>query len=123
MHPLDAPVIVGWMAGRDAEEHALDEPDALAQRGIATLARLLDCDREQLTGELECWHTHNWCADPFARGAYSYVRVNGLDAQRRFGEPVEGTLFFAGEAVNADGHVGTVHGAMASGERAARLAL
>jgi hypothetical protein len=57
-------------------------------------------------------------ADPYARGAYSYVRVGGLAAQQGFGEPVEDTLYFAGEAVDADGHIGTVHGAIASGERA-----
>jgi monoamine oxidase len=46
-----------------------------------------------------------------------------MDAQRRFAEPEEDTIFFAGEAVGTDGHIGTVHGAMASGERAARLIL
>jgi monoamine oxidase len=70
--------------------------------------------------ELVGWHAHNWSADPYARGAYSYVRVGGLAAQERFGDPVEDTLYFAGEAVNAEGHCGTVHGAIASGERAAR---
>ncbi len=29
------------------------------------------------------------------------------------------TLFFAGEATNSDGHHGTVHGAIATGARAA----
>ena len=41
------------------------------------------------------------------------------DAPRMLGEPVEGTLFFAGEATDLDGQNGTVHGAMASGRRAA----
>jgi len=35
-------------------------------------------------------------------------------------EPVVDTLFFAGEATNAQGHSGTVHGALATGIRAAR---
>ena len=33
--------------------------------------------------------------------------------------PVEKTLFFAGEATDITGHNGTVHGAIASGRRAA----
>ena len=33
--------------------------------------------------------------------------------------PVEDTLFLAGAATNTDGHTGTVHGAMATGRRAA----
>ena len=37
--------------------------------------------------------------------------------------PIDGTLFFAGEATESDGDNGTVHGAIASGRRAARRAL
>jgi monoamine oxidase len=39
-----------------------------------------------------------------------------LEARRRVG----GRLFFAGEATNTDGATGTVHGAIATGRRAAR---
>ena len=42
----------------------------------------------------------------------------GLDAPARLAEPVEDTLFFAGEATH-DRLSGTVAGAMASGYRAA----
>jgi hypothetical protein len=47
---------------------------------------------------LVTWRAHNWMADPYSMGAYSYVRIGGLDTQKRFGEPVEDTLYFAGEA-------------------------
>jgi monoamine oxidase len=66
---------------------------------------------------------HDWQADPFARGAYSYVTVGGLWAQRALAQPVAGTLFFAGEATHWEGHFATVHGAIASGRRAAQEAL
>jgi Flavin containing amine oxidoreductase len=49
--------------------------------------------------------------------AYSYVRAGGLEAPRQLGAPLADTLFFAGEATDSDGHTGTVHGAMASGNR------
>jgi hypothetical protein len=49
--------------------------------------------------------------------------VGGLDAQRRFGDPIEETLYFAGEAVNAAGHIGVVRSAIATGEHAARRIL
>lgn len=35
------------------------------------------------------------------------------------GRQIESTLFFAGEATDTGGHNGTVHGAIASGKRAA----
>jgi monoamine oxidase len=46
--------------------------------------------------------------------------VGGIDAQAQLARPLEDTLFFAGEATNTEGHQGTVHGAIASGLRAAR---
>ena len=53
------------------------------------------------------------------RGAYSYVRPGGKDAHARLAAPLESTLFFAGEATDAD-FPATVAGAVQSGQRAAR---
>ena len=71
--------------------------------------------RRQMTASF----VHDWQADPFSRGAYSYTAVGGMDAAQALAAPVEGTLFFAGEATNVDGYTGTVHGAIATGLRAA----
>jgi hypothetical protein len=49
--------------------------------------------------------------------------VGGLDAPARWAEPVENTLFFAGEATCGDVHPATVHGAYDSGVRAAEEVL
>jgi monoamine oxidase len=65
-------------------------------------------------------HMHNWSADPLSRGAYSYVLVGGSDAGPALARPVDGTLFFAGEAFDAEGRNGTVEGAIASGQHVAR---
>jgi len=63
---------------------------------------------------------HDWGADPWARGAYT-VPVTGVDeASRRWAEPVDGVLFFAGEATAERGMRGLVQGAITSGVRAAR---
>jgi len=68
-------------------------------------------------------HTHDWQSDRWSLGAYSYALVGGADAHRELAAPVEDTLFFAGEATDARGHNGTVHGAIFSGYRAAREVL
>jgi monoamine oxidase len=65
---------------------------------------------------------HDWSRDPFARGAYSYVLVGGVNARATLAAPVENTLFFAGEATSTDGQGGTVNGALESGQRAAAQA-
>jgi len=46
------------------------------------------------------------------------VRTKGLPAAEALRNPVENTIYFAGEAL-AGGHMGTVHGAIESGIRAA----
>jgi monoamine oxidase len=66
---------------------------------------------------------HDWQSNPFSRGAYSYVRAGGDNAQQVLADPVDNTLFFAGEATDISGHNGTVHGAIASSHRAAKQIL
>jgi len=119
-YPVRASVIIGWRGGPGARGLAHLPPDEIEARAIASLARHLRMTRRQMRGMVEGVWTHNWELDPFARGAYSYVTVNGMDAVRALAAPVEDTLFFAGEATNTDGHTGTVHGAIATGRRAAR---
>ncbi len=65
----------------------------------------------------------SWTLDPFALGAYSYIRVGATPGDlERLAEPVAGNLFFAGEATNRH-HWACVHGAYVSGLReAARVA-
>jgi monoamine oxidase len=118
--PARAPVITAWAGGPRAEA-APPEPADWVAPALRSLAGILGTGAEALAPELESWDAHNWSTDPYSRGAYSYVGVGGVEAQEAFGDPVEDTLFFAGEAVASGGHVGTVHAALASGERAAKM--
>jgi hypothetical protein len=57
------------------------------------------------------------------RVALAARSVDGLSALRRCAQPIDATLFLAGEALAPNGGNGTVHGAIASGRRAADLVL
>jgi monoamine oxidase len=114
--PTRAPVITAWAGGPKAESAPANVEDWV-EPALRSLSSMVGSD---VRSELESWDAHNWSTDPYARGAYSYVGVGGMDAQRSFGDPVEDTLYFAGESVASGGDVGTVHAAMASGTRAAR---
>jgi monoamine oxidase len=120
VYPAQAPLLIGWAAGPAAEKLALRGDAFVIDQAIGSLAQALGVERRLVAAELEAWYFHDWQADPFARGAYSYVLVGGLAARAALAQPVEDTLFFAGEATNTDGHTATVHGAIASGRRAAR---
>jgi monoamine oxidase len=90
---------------------------------VAALAAALDVDVGRLRQDVRGGFSHDWLADPFARGAYSYAGVGGSEAGDELAVPIDGTIFFAGEATESNGDNGTVHGAIASGRRAARRAL
>jgi len=92
-------------------------------KAVADLSRIMGLRQDRLSGLLENAYFHDWHADPYARGAYSYVPVGALGARERLAKPVEDTLYFAGEATELNGHSATVHGAIASGKRAARQIL
>jgi monoamine oxidase len=120
--PWQAPVMTAWAGGPRADALADLGETALLDRALAGLGRLLDIQRSRLEDQLESWRTHDWRRDPYSRGAYSYVGVGGLPAQRGLARPALATLFFAGETTEPD-EMGTVAGAMASGQRAARQIL
>ena len=120
--PVRAPLLTGWVGGVAAESLLAAEPEARLERTLAALSETIAVPRRELEQQLDTWNTHDWRADPFARGVYSYIGVGGMSAPRALARPVEGTLFFAGEATNGE-QIGTVAGALESGRRAAREVL
>lgn len=112
--PMHAPLITAWAGGpKAARLTGLPEKRLLAE-ALACVRRVLETQRKP-----EAFLVHDWQADPYARGGYSYVRVGGQGAREALARPVEDTLFFAGEATAVEDS-GTVGGALASGMRAAR---
>lgn len=121
-YPVLAPRLTAWLGGPRAARLAGQPPEATVALAVGALAGALGLARTTVEALLVDWHLHDWGGDPFSRGAYSYVLVGGMDAPRQLGAPVADTLFFAGEATD-DTDTGTVHAALASGQRAAREAL
>jgi monoamine oxidase len=118
-YPVYAPVLVSWSGGPSADALAGLTTGQCVDRALDSLARVVPVPRAVIDAQILAWDAHDWGADPFARGAYSYVRVGGIEAQTVLARPVENTLFFAGEATELDGHQATVHGALFAGQRAA----
>lgn len=117
--PKASPTLTGWVGGPHAHDPALGTTGMLLSKSIDALAFAFRATPEKIAQRLLSWHTHSWQSDPFSRGAYSYVPKGALDAMSSLAEPVENTLFFAGEHTDFTGHWGTVHGALHSGLRAA----
>jgi monoamine oxidase len=119
-NPLPYPIVTGWAPASHAAALTGKSHDEITHLALQALARTMELDPREPARQLTGAFTHDWQTDPFSRGAYSYAVVGGVDAARALAAPVEDTLYFAGEATNFEGYTATVHGAIASGDRAAR---
>ncbi len=117
--PLPSTCLVGWTAGPAADRLRARGPAAVVPAALRGLAAAVGVPPRSLTAELEDVRVFDWASDPFARGAYSWVPVGGLDAPAALARPAADCLHFAGEATDVAGDPGTVHGALATGARAA----
>jgi monoamine oxidase len=121
--PAHAPMLVAWAGGPRVPRISAGGPrEHIARTAIASVQTLFG-DAVDVAAELTGFHYHDWQQDPFSCGAYSYVTVGGSSARAALAEPIEGTLFFAGEATDTHDDAGTVEGALESGRRAAREVL
>lgn len=111
-----------WAGGPAAARLARLDRDGLTHAALDSLKALFGA-RAQPHALLEDAWMHDWQADPYAAGAYSYVATGGQTARAALATPLENTLFFAGEATEHETEAATVDGALRSGRRAARLAL
>jgi len=121
--PPPFPVVTGWAAGPNARALAGLSEAQRVRAALDALTRVLEMDPVQVNQGLRGGFSHDWQADPFSRGAYSYAAVGGSRAGEELGAPLDATLFFAGEATESDGQNATVHGAIASARRVTREVL
>jgi monoamine oxidase len=102
------------MAGTAAERMA-----ALGDDAVAEAVRQLEVIFERpLADTVVDARYVRWGDDPYARMGYSYVPPGGTGLRAALAAPVDGGLFFAGEATHVE-RPATVHGALESGYRAA----
>jgi monoamine oxidase len=116
--PLRTPLLTAWLAGPHAAHLSTAEMPHIVEQALASLSVVFG-GRPRSELELEAAYLHNWQTDPFARGAYSYIAVGGGAARSALAAPLEGTLFFAGEATDTHAEAATITGALRSGDRAA----
>lgn len=117
-HPIISPLLTSWCAGSAADQFLAADRSTIVADAHASLGRILN----RQAPRPEAVFFHDWHSDPLFRGAYSYAPAGGLAARETLAQPLDNTLFFAGEATELEGHSATVHGAIASGVRAGLMA-
>lgn len=114
----EEPVIVGLCGGPAAKELSeMPEADAI-QAGIDSLAEAFGSATRHLVRHAR--HFTTWARDPYTYGSYTYPTIGMGKAREELRVPVEGTLYYCGEATNVEGNPGVVHGAIEEGRRVAR---
>ena len=116
LSPFGLPVIESFFGGDGAE--ALDGGDASAF-AINELVALLGSGWRR---RLRPIATTRWRREPYIGGSYSHARIGRAPARAALAEPVEGRIFFAGEACSRT-DFSTAHGAYATGVAAAEAVL
>jgi monoamine oxidase len=119
IRPFGQPCIEGFFGGRFARELEDAGDGAFAAHSIDEIAGFLGND---IRRKLKPLRESRWAHDPFARGAYSHALPGHAGKRAVLATPVDGRLFFAGEATSPN-FFSTAHGARDSGERAAQEVL
>jgi monoamine oxidase len=115
LRPFGQPCIEGFFGGRFARELEDAGDGAIAAHGIDEIVSFLGNNYRR---KLKPLKESRWAHDPFARGSYSHALPGHAGQRAVLAAPVDGRLFFAGEATSPN-FFSTAHGARDSGERAA----
>ena len=119
VRPLERPAIYCFFGGRFAAALERDGERAMFSFAADELARLLGSGIRRCIAPLAstCWQQ-----DPWARGSYSYAMPGHAEDRAELAAPIDGRLFFAGEACSPN-FFSTAHGAYLTGVAAAEAAL
>jgi len=108
-------VLTGYAGGKYQATMLAERGSDAAHQGIRELSQMFG---GELAGACEDAFVINWAHQPWIAGAYSYTPVGALGSRAILAEPIDGRIFFMGEATSTAGHVGTVHGAIETSQRA-----
>jgi len=121
--PTHSPLLTGWLGGPPAYQKKHMPDEAILELTLASLGNIFNISPEVLKKKLVAWQVANWTAEPYTRGSYAYDKVKSPDARRVLLQPVEHTLYFAGEYLYDGPAMGTVEAALTSGKNAAAMVL
>jgi monoamine oxidase len=116
LRPFGQPCVEGFFGGRFAQALEDAGDGAIAAQAIDEIVSFLGSDFRR---KLKPLKESRWAHDPFARGSYSHALPGHAGKRAVLAAPVDGRLFFAGEATSPN-FFSTAHGAHDSGERAAK---
>lgn len=117
--------VVGFIAGERATALSKMQPEAAVQKFLDQLDEMFGSSQQQRPASAAYVKAHifDWAQEPYVGGAYSYPSMGAEDGDREaLAAPVDGTVFFAGEATHTCINP-CMQAALETGQRAARQVL
>lgn len=108
------------LLGNLAKQKEMEGEEALIEYALQTMSSMFGSriNRDNLVASSH----HSWLKDEWSRGCTSYALPGAVPLRKTLATPVNGQVFFAGEAVSLYAH-SSVHGAYETGVAAARQIL
>lgn len=121
--PLHSPLLTGWLGGPPAHDKKDVSSETIMKLALTSLSNVFKIDADILESKLVAWYVTNWTAEPFTRGSYAYDKVKSPEARIILQQPVDNTIYFAGEYLYDGPAIGTVEAALTSGISTAEMVL
>ena len=118
-HPATNNLLTGWLGGPKAYALQDSSPEQILDTALQSLAAIFNKKLPAVTA----WYVANWQKEPYTLGAYSYNTLPSKEAKVILKEPVENTIYFAGEAIYTGDAQATVEAALVSGKEVAEKLL
>ena len=110
--PDQSKLLTGWIGGPLAKEIASKPDEVLVEKAVYALASIFNKRPEKIREDVKASKVFNWINDPSFLGGYSYATPSTAEALEILNNPVNNTLYFAGEAYHTGEHPGTVEAAI-----------
>jgi monoamine oxidase len=120
-YPNKTALLTGWLGGPNAAKLKDANNETILQMALDSLTAIFKTSVAAIKELLAATYIKNWTADPFAHGSYAYATVETAAAIKTLLDPVEDTVYFAGEAMYQGPAMGTVEAALTSGRDVAAL--
>jgi monoamine oxidase len=113
-------LLTGWLTGDNMRAFQKLTAEGRLDACLSAVASIFAVDPSFLRGQLTASRILDWSAAPYIAGGYSFEAVYGDEARAILSQPIEQTLYFAGEALYEGEAPSTVEAALCSGHRAAQ---
>jgi monoamine oxidase len=117
--PDPRPLLSGWAGGERAGLLSELSREQIVEKAILSLSAIFEISQDELRFNLQRADIFDWQAEDPGLYGYSYATLKSGPSRKILNEPVENTVFFAGEGLHEGPSPGTVEAALASGKEVA----